>query len=120
MQRSIVAGENTDSNGNIRVAMAHTFFLAPVDTNIEFSEAMFADFRQVALVDKDKITTDRRVAIMAHGARVYFIRRYLYWRQRWKIQIDQVRSLEQRRISMDTNFMGPRPAWAPLHSTTPS
>ena len=118
MQEYIIAGESTDSNGNIRVAMAHTFFLPPVIGNIDFSEPMFADFRDLALVDKNKITSDQRVAIMAHDARVYFIRRYLYWRQRWKIHIEQVLALEKRRISRDTYFEGPRPAWAPLSSST--
>ena len=121
MQENISAGESTDSNLNVRVAMAHTFFLAPVIGNIEFSEPMFADFRALALVDKNEVTKDRRVAIMTHNARVYFIRRYLYWRQRWKIPIDKVLALEKVRISRDTDFEGPRPVWAPLSSSiTPS
>ena len=121
MQEYIVAGESTDSNGNIRVAMAHTFFLAPVEDSIGFSSPMFADFRDLTLVEKDMVTRDRRIAVMSHDARVYFIRRYLYWRQRWKVHIETVLNLERLRISEDPNFQGPRPAWAPLGgSTTPS
>lgn len=121
MQTNIAAGESTDRNGNVQVAMAHTFFLAPVIGSIEFSEPMFADFRALALVDKSKITSHQRVAIMTHDARVYFIRRYLYWRQRWKIPIRTVLDLEKLRIGRDAYFEGPRPEWAPLSSSiTPS
>ena len=62
MQEKIVAGESTDSNENTRVAMAHTFFLPPVSDNSQFSSPMFADFRDLALVDKGTIKRDRRIA----------------------------------------------------------
>lgn len=41
------------------------------------------------------------------------IRRELYFRYRWLVPLDSVYKLEQVRISADSNFVGPRPAWAP-------
>ena len=112
-QASIAAGETTDEDGNTRVAMAHTFFLPPVSEDHRFDHPMFADLRDTVLVDKTEITTDRRIAIMTHDARVYFIRRYVYWRQRWMLPIQDVLELEKERIGRDANFSGPRPVWAP-------
>ena len=60
---------------------------------------------QEVIEDDDEVT---------HDARVCYIRRTLYWRQRWLVRLDEVRSLEANRISADTTFEGPRPIWAQL------
>lgn len=112
-QAAIVAGETTDRDGHVRVAMAHTFFLPPVPQRSPYSEPMFADLRDVASINREEVSSENRIAIMTHDARVYFIRRYIYWRQRFKLELQDLVDLETGRIGRDANFMGPRPAWAP-------
>ena len=113
-QKMIVAGQSIDDQGRARVAMVHTFFLPPVKDDGPFSEPMFADFLHAARVPIEEIGTERRVAALTHDARNCFIRRSLYWRQRWLLTMANVQELERRRISADPDFLGPRPPWAPL------
>lgn len=113
-QEMIVAGESTDDEGRTRVAMAHTFFLPPARDDGPFSEPMFADFLHVVRVPKDEVSVERRIASLSHDARNCFIRRSLYWRQRWLLTATNVQELERSRISADPKFVGPRPLWAPL------
>ena len=112
-QEMIVAGQSTDDQGRARVAMAHTFFLPPARDDGPFSEPMFADFLDVARVPIEEMVVERRVAALTHDARNCFIRRSLYWRQRWLLTMANVQELERRRISADPDFLGPRPPWAP-------
>jgi hypothetical protein len=107
-QEAIVLGMTPDADG-LMVAWAHTFFLPPVG---EYSEPMFADFRKVARVPREQLTVERRVGALTHDARVYFIRRKLYWEQRWFFELDDVYGFERTRISGDSAFAGPRPPWA--------
>ena len=112
-QESIVAGEIEGRDGHVRVAMAHTFFLAPVPERSPYSQPMFADLRDIALIDRTEVSKEHRIAIMTHDARVYLIRRYIYWRQRFKLDLEDLVDLETERIGKDPDFTGPRPAWAP-------
>jgi hypothetical protein len=75
------------------------------------------DFRDVAVVNLDQLPPASRVAAMTHEARVYLIRRELYFRYRWKVPIESVRANEADRISGDPAFQGPRPEWAPPAGT---
>jgi hypothetical protein len=107
-QESVVRGYQT-KEGNDVIAFAHTFFLPPV----AYSEApMFADFRSNRLVPRSAVVSDRRIATLTHEARVYFIRRKIYWEQRWFLDHDDVKRLESRRIASDVAFKGPKPTWA--------
>lgn len=113
-QEMIVAGHRTDSQGRHMVAMAHTFFLPPVPGSSEFFSAMYADFQRTTTIPIAEVTQQRRVAALTNDARVYFIRRSLYWRQRWFIRLQEVFDFEAARIGSDTDFRGPRPEWASL------
>lgn len=107
-QEAVLRGMSESETGP-RVAWANTFFLPPVGN---LSEPMFADFRQVARVARGQLAADRRVAALTHDARVYFIRRKLYWEQRWLLDLEDVFRLERGRIGPDPNFVGEKPAWA--------
>lgn len=107
-QRAIVRGFN-DVDGSPRIAWANTFFLPPADG---VSVPMFSDFRQVARVDRSELMADRRIAALTHDARVFFIRRKLYWEQRWMLSLADVYCLERSRIGNDDAFIGTKPPWA--------
>jgi hypothetical protein len=89
--------------------MAHTFFLPPVG---QLAEPMFADFRQPTIIPRADLDPGRRIAALTHDTRVYFIRRKLYWEQRWLMDLGDVRRLEGDRIGHDEHFIGDKPKWA--------
>ena len=94
------------------VAHTHTFWLAPPpaeDVDVDF----YVDFQRCQRVLLSDLIMAGRRAAMTHDARVYLIRRELYYRYRWLVPLDSVYKLEQVRISADSNFVGPRPTWAP-------
>ena len=103
-----VTGYSEDA-GHRRVALAHTFFLPPWDPT---GEPCFANFREIARVDRAAIGGDSRIATLTHDCRVAFIRRWLYWRFRLIFDFDQVHAWEARRIATDSAFEGPRPSWS--------
>lgn len=107
-QEAIARGFNI-VDGAPRIAWANTFFLPPVGHE---ECPMFSDFRQVARVARSQLHVSRRVGALTHDARVYFIRRKLYWEQRWRLDVDDVFALEADRIGADHNFVGQKPAWA--------
>jgi hypothetical protein len=109
-RRQVVAGL-AEAGGIVRVAFAHTFFVAPVPGDA-FATPMWADLRAIALVPREQVAVDRRVAALTHDARVTFIRRYIYFRFRLALSFDQVRALEAARIAADPAFAGPKPDWA--------
>ncbi len=98
-------------NGQLRIAYAHTFFLAPVSGGAEYDQPMFSDFREVTLIDRQQLLTMTRVAAMSHDLRLHFIRRKIYFRYRFRLHIDAVLDLERTRIANDPAFVGPRPTW---------
>ena len=98
-----------EKDGRLLVAFAHTFFLAGIAPE---GEGMFADFRELHLVDRTEVRVDTRQAAMTHDCRVHFIRRWFYFRFRILLSLDQVHGLEAERIRADGRFQGPRPAWA--------
>ena len=107
-QEKVVAGEELVED-KLRVALAHTFFLPPPDG---FTEPMYSNFREIALVPREALVPEHRIAALSHEARVYFIRRKLYWEQRWALEIAATFKLEAQRIGSDANFKGPKPEWA--------
>jgi hypothetical protein len=111
-QIAIVAGEKV-TEGATTIAFANTFFLPPAQESGPYAIPMFADLRQVAMAPTAEVAQPARVAALAHDTRVHFIRRSLYWRQRWLLTTDVVREYEAHRISKDSDFKGPRPDWAP-------
>jgi hypothetical protein len=64
------------------------------------------------LVERGEVSPANRQAAMTHDCRVYFIRRWFYFRFRILPSVDQVRSVEGERIRADRVFQGPRPPWA--------
>lgn len=107
-QPDIVLGMR-EVNGASRVASASTFFLPPVG---RLEEPMYGDFHQPARIPRAELSADRRIAALTHDARLYFIRRKLYWEQRWLMELDDVLGFERVRISNDSAFVGDKPAWA--------
>ncbi len=112
-QRSLVAAGLSEKSGAWRIAMAHTFFLRPWG---RVRDPHYANFREIALISRDNLRAEHRVAALTHDCRVTFIRRWLYFRFRILLSFDEVRNLEAARISMDPTFEGPRPPWAPLRT----
>lgn len=96
-------------DGEARVASANTFFLPPV---ARLHEPMYADFHQPARIPRAELSVDRRVAALTHNARLYFIRRKLYWEQRWFMALEDVLGFEKVRIAGDSAFVGDKPEWA--------
>jgi hypothetical protein len=109
-QRQRVVAGISEKDGGVRIAFAHTFFIAPVEGSaLDFP--MWADFRELALAPRDQFSQDARVGALTHDARVTLIRRYLYFRLRWPLSFEQVRDMEAARIAADPAFAGPRPDW---------
>lgn len=111
-QQALVTYGLRDRNGTIEVAYAHTFWLPPATDGGALGEPMFADFRDVLTVERERVDRSLRVRAMTHEGRLYLIRRKILFRYRWILTIDQVRTLEADRIRQDPNFEGPRPDWA--------
>jgi hypothetical protein len=110
-QRQQVVAGISEKDGVVRIAFAHTFFVAPVEGRA-LDTPMWADLRDLALAPREQFSHDTRVGALTHDARVTFIRRYLYFRLRWSLSFEQVRDMEAARIKADPAFGGPRPAWA--------
>jgi hypothetical protein len=109
-RRQVVAGI-VEKGGAIRIAFAHTFFLAPVEGSA-LDAPMWADFRDLLLAPREQFSVESRIGALTHDARVTFIRRYLYFRLRWSLSFEQVRDAEAQRIAADPAFAGPRPEWS--------
>lgn len=107
-QVGVVAGSR-ETDGEVRIFWAHTFFLPPVPGS---DDPAFSNFRDVQLVSREALTPETRIGCLTHDARVYLQRRMLYWRYRWALPIEQVYALEAERIRDDPNFIGQKPAWA--------
>ncbi len=107
-QAEVVAGFS-EREQTIRVAFAHTFFVAPPPGD---DEPGYANLREVATYPKGRLFEAGRRGAMTHDARVTLIRRKLYFRYRFNIPFEAVRELEARRIAADPGFQGPRPSWA--------
>lgn len=94
----------------VKVAHANTFWLPPL-VNQGDDRDWYADFRRVASVDLQSLTESGRESCMSHDARVFLIRRELYFKYRWNVLIDDVRAFERQGIDGDPNFVGPKPHW---------
>ena len=110
-QRVAVQAGFSEHGGQVRVAFAHTFFLAPV-SGTHLAEPMWADLRTIGLAARGQFTAQARVGALSHDARVTLIRRYLYFQFRLALSFEQVRDLEAARIRADPAFQGPKPEWA--------
>lgn len=109
-QRGAVRLGWAERNGQILVAHANTFWMPPLPTQDDDTD-FYADFRRLQRVPFAALR-DLREAAMTHDTRVYLIRRELYFKYRWLVDLDNVRMLETERIAGDPNFAGPRPDWA--------
>ena len=77
--RRLVTLGYRDVGGTRMVAAAHTFFLAPWPGH---DEPAFANFRELATVERSAISLETRRATMTHDCRVAWIRRWIYFRLR--------------------------------------
>lgn len=110
-QRVAAQAGFSERDGQVRVAFAHTFFVAPVSGS-HLAEAMWVNLREIAPAARGQFTLQARVGALTHDARVTLIRRYLYFRFRLALSFEQVRNLEAARIRADPAFQGPKPDWA--------
>lgn len=111
-QRAAVRVGWTERGGSLRVAHANTFWMPPLPGQRDDID-WYADFRRAQRVPLSHLREAGRSAAMTHEARLYLIRRELYFRYRWLVDIEAVRDNEAERITGDTQFAGPRPSWAP-------
>ncbi|MBI1352495.1 MAG: hypothetical protein GC156_15440 [Actinomycetales bacterium] len=111
-QRAQVSAGWKDTPDGPSVAFASFAYLAPVPWVEGFTDQMYADFRQIAVVRYGDLKSAGRVAALDHEARVALIRRELYYRYRWLVPMDSVRNSEAVRIRADAAFIGPKPEWA--------
>jgi hypothetical protein len=109
-QRQRVVAGISERDGGVRIAFAHTFFVAPVEHSA-LDIPMWADFRELVVARREQFTQAARIGALTHDARVTLIRRYLYFRLRWSLSFVQVREMEAARITADSAFLGPRPDW---------
>jgi hypothetical protein len=109
-QRQQVVAGISETAGGVRIAFAHTFFLAPVEHSA-LDIPMWADFRELVVAPREQFTQDARIGALSHDARVTLVRRYLYFRLRWSLSFKHVRDMEAARITADPAFAGPRPDW---------
>lgn len=107
-QTSVVQGYK-EKDDVAQIAFAYSFFLPPVPG---FADPLYSDFRQIQVVPRSSLSPESRLGALTHDARVFFIRRKLYWEQRWFIEPEEVFRIEGERIRNDPNFVGPRPEWA--------
>jgi hypothetical protein len=110
-QRARVVAGFAEVGGVVRLAFAHTFFVAPV-TDSALDEPMWANLREIGSAARTQFTAAQRIGALTHDARVTFIRRYLYFRFRLALSFEQIRALEAARIRADPAFSGPKPSWA--------
>lgn len=110
-QRASVRVGFAERDGELVVAHANTFWMPPLPGQGDDTD-FYADFRRPQRVPLAALRAAGRVAAMTHDARVYLIRRELYFRYRWLTTVDDIRQLEAVRIAGDPHFVGPRPGWA--------
>lgn len=106
-QRARVVAGWEEKDGAIRIAFANTFFLPPVSA-LDPKRPLFANFREIKVIDKAALLADR-VAAMTHEARVTFLRRHMYFQYRLAFSHQDVLAWEASRIAADPAFVGPRP-----------
>jgi hypothetical protein len=94
----------------VKIAHANTFWMPPLPNQVNDVD-WYADFRRFASVDLKSLIESGREACMTNDARVYLIRRELYFKYRWNVSFDDVREFERQRIDGDPNFVGPKPDW---------
>lgn len=111
-QRAEIILGFAEVNGHTQVTRAHQVYLAPVPGHGTLGERMYADLRQTIRIPAETLLAAGRVGAASHDARLAILRRDVYFRYRWGMGLDDVRSLEQVRIESDTAFAGPRPQWA--------
>jgi hypothetical protein len=107
---AIVAGWQ-ERGGRTTVAFAHTVFLAGVPHQPTHTEGMFANLKDTVRVSLGDLMKVGRLAALDHDARVAVIRREIYYRYRWLVNMADVRANEADRISHDPHFTEPRPPW---------
>jgi hypothetical protein len=110
----VTYGFDTRDPAVVKVAFAHTFWMPPALDDGPLSGDLFANFREVISIPQVAVLPEVRARAMTHEARLYFIRRKVFYRYRWNLTIEDVRTLEEERIASDANFAGPRPLWAQL------
>jgi len=111
-RRVAVQAGFSERDGQVRVAFAHTFFVAPVPGS-HLAEPMWANLRHIAPAARGQFTPKARVGALTHDARVTFIRRYLYFRFRLALSFEQVRDLEAARSARTPPSRGRSPHGRP-------
>lgn len=111
-QRPSVRMGWAERGGRLLVAHANTFWMPPL-TGHDIDIDWYADLRRLASVSLRDLRAGGREAAMTHDARVRLIRREIYFKYRWLLDVTEVQSNEANRVGNDPTFEGPRPDWAP-------
>ncbi len=111
-QRSRVRTGWNEKDGQLFIAHANTFWMPTYPGQDSDEVDWYADFRRLVSIPLAQLTQARRVAALTHEARIYLLRREIYYKYRWLLSIEDVRRAESNRISNDENFEGPKPIWA--------
>lgn len=111
-QRSRVRTGWSEKDGQVFIAHANTFWMPPYPGQDSSEDDWYADFRKLASIPLSELTQAGRVAALTHEARIYLVRREIYYKYRWLVSIEEVRLAESDRIGNDENFEGPKPTWA--------
>jgi hypothetical protein len=110
-QRPAVRVGWSEREGQVAVAHANAFWMPPHPAQGDDTD-WYADFRRLQPVPLADLRHVGRLSAMTHDARVYLIRREIYFKCRWITPLGQIFDLERGRILNDSQFIGPRPAWA--------
>lgn len=109
-QRDSVRAGWLEREGEILIAHASTFWMPTPHDRLETPD-LYADFRRCQRVPLPALSDSGRVGAMSHDARLYLVRREIYFKYRWLVSLEDVRDHERHRISHDPDFAGPRPDW---------
>lgn len=110
-QRPAVRVGWAERDGKLWVAHANTFWIPPLPDQGDDLD-WYADFRRLRSIPLETLRASGREATMSHEARVYLIRREIYFKYRWLLDFNEVLGAEAQRIGNDPAFEGPRPEWA--------
>ncbi|MGI8808565.1 MAG: hypothetical protein ACR2KK_12105 [Acidimicrobiales bacterium] len=110
-QRAAVRMGWREVDGEAVHAYTNTFWLPPIPGQDDDAD-WYADFRRLQRVPLGALLDAGREATMTHDARLFLIRREIYFKYRWQVSHADVQAAEASRINGDSNFVGPRPDWA--------
>jgi len=105
-QRPAVRMGWAERDGKLLVAHANTLWLPPLPGQATSTPDWYVDFRRLASVSLRDLRAGGREAAMTHDARVHLIRREIYFKYRWLVDVAEVQGNEADRIGSDPTLKG--------------